>query len=44
MTTKRGDVVLVQFPRSDLRAWVRRPALVGTRPVDARVSASPLLG
>ena len=28
MTTKRGDVVLVQFPRSDLRGWDRRPALV----------------
>ena len=28
MTTKRGDVVLVQFPRSDLRHWDRRPALV----------------
>lgn len=24
MTTKRGDVVLVQFPRSDLRSWDRR--------------------
>ena len=28
MTTKRGDVVLVQFPRSDLRSFDRRPALV----------------
>src|ERR1700730_10613106 len=28
MITKRGDVVLVQFPRSDLRHWDRRPALV----------------
>ncbi len=28
MTTKRGDVLLVQFPRSDLRGWDRRPALV----------------
>lgn len=28
MTTKRGDVVLVQFPRSDQRGWDRRPALV----------------
>ncbi len=28
MTTKRGDVVLVQFPPSDLRGWDRRPALV----------------
>ena len=28
MTTKRGDVVLVQFPRSDLRGWDRRRALV----------------
>jgi mRNA interferase MazF len=28
MTTKRGDVVLVQFPRSDLHGWDRRPALV----------------
>jgi len=28
MTTKRGDVVLVQFPRSDRRGWDRRPALV----------------
>ena len=28
MTTKRGDVVLVQFPRSDLRGYDRRPALV----------------
>jgi mRNA interferase MazF len=28
MTTKRGDVVLVRFPRSDLRGWDRRPALV----------------
>ena len=28
MTTKRGDVILVQFPRSDLRGWDRRPALV----------------
>jgi mRNA interferase MazF len=28
MTTKRGDVVLVQFPRSDMRGWDRRPALV----------------
>jgi mRNA interferase MazF len=28
MTTKRGDVVLVKFPRSDLRGWDRRPALV----------------
>ena len=28
MTTKRGDVVLVQFPRSNLRGFDRRPALV----------------
>jgi mRNA interferase MazF len=28
MITKRGDVVLVQFPRSDFRGWDRRPALV----------------
>lgn len=28
MTMKRGDVVLVQFPRSDLRGWDRRPASV----------------
>lgn len=28
MTTKRGDVVLVLFPRSDQRGWDRRPALV----------------
>lgn len=28
MTTKRGDVVLVRFPRSDLRGWDRRPALI----------------
>ena len=28
MTTKRGAVVLVQFPRSDLRTFDRRPALV----------------
>ncbi len=28
MTTKRGDVVLVRFPRSDQRGWDRRPALV----------------
>ena len=28
MTTKRGDVVLVHFPRSDQRGWDRRPALV----------------
>ena len=28
MTTKRGDVVLVRFPRSDRRGWDRRPALV----------------
>ena len=28
MTTKRGDVVLVQFPCSDQRGWDRRPALV----------------
>ena len=28
MRTKCGDVVLVQFPRSDLRRWDRRPALV----------------
>jgi mRNA interferase MazF len=28
MNTKRGDVVLVQFPRSDMRGWDRRPALV----------------
>jgi mRNA interferase MazF len=25
---KRGDVVLVRFPRSDLQGWDRRPALV----------------
>ncbi len=25
---KRGDVVLVRFPRSDLQSWDRRPALV----------------
>lgn len=25
---KRGDVVLVRFPRSDLRHWDQRPALV----------------
>lgn len=28
MTTKRGDVVLDLFPRSDQRGWDRRPALV----------------
>ncbi len=28
MTTKRGDVVLVQFPRSNLLGFDRRPALV----------------
>jgi mRNA interferase MazF len=28
MTMKRGDVVLVRFPRSDQRGWDRRPALV----------------
>lgn len=28
MTTKRGDVFLVRFPRSDQRGWDRRPALV----------------
>jgi mRNA interferase MazF len=28
MPMKRGDVVLVQFPRGDLRGWDRRPALV----------------
>jgi mRNA interferase MazF len=28
MITKRGDVVLVQFPRSDRQHWDRRPALV----------------
>jgi mRNA interferase MazF len=28
MPMKRGDVVLVQFARSDLRHWDRRPALV----------------
>ena len=28
MTTKRGDVILVRFPRSDQRGWDRRPALV----------------
>lgn len=28
MITNRGDVVLVHFPRSDLRGWDRRPALV----------------
>lgn len=28
MTTKRGDVVLVRFPRSDQRGRDRRPALV----------------
>jgi len=28
MTTKRGDVVLVRFPPSDLRGGHRRPALV----------------
>jgi mRNA interferase MazF len=28
MTTKRGDMVLVLFPRSDLRGWDKRPALV----------------
>ncbi len=28
MTTKRGDVVLVRFPRSDLKNWDRRPAVV----------------
>lgn len=28
MITKRGDVVLVRFPRSDLRGWDRRPALL----------------
>lgn len=28
MTTKRGDVVLVRFPRSDKIGWDRRPALV----------------
>ena len=28
MTTKRSDVVLVLFPRSDQRGWDRRPALV----------------
>jgi mRNA interferase MazF len=28
MKTKRGDVVLVLFPNSDLRTAKRRPALV----------------
>jgi mRNA interferase MazF len=28
MTTKRGDVVLVRFPRSDQRGWDRRPAVI----------------
>ncbi len=28
MTMKRGDVVLVLFPRSDRLGWNRRPALV----------------
>jgi mRNA interferase MazF len=28
MTMKRGDVVLVRFPRSDRSGWDRRPALV----------------
>lgn len=28
MTYKRGDVVLVRFPNSDLRTYKKRPALV----------------
>jgi mRNA interferase MazF len=28
MITRRGDVVLVRFPRSDRQGWDRRPALV----------------
>jgi mRNA-degrading endonuclease toxin of MazEF toxin-antitoxin module len=39
MTMKRGDVVLVRFPRSDLRSWDRRPALV--MQADALAAALP---
>jgi mRNA interferase MazF len=28
MTCKRGDVILVRFPNSDLRTYKKRPALV----------------
>ena len=28
MTYKRGDVVLVRYPHSDLRGWKPRPALI----------------
>ena len=28
MTTRRGDVVLVNFPRSDLKSFDRRPAVI----------------